>query len=166
MSFFQKLSALAFDQIDVTFKSLKDGNVLVTVKPHNFSGDPAYDNLRPLKIEGTPEELDEDFVELIQKPAEQQRDKMAEAKSYIDEINEAEKKTKAKKELQEKVKKEITAAEKITSAEDYDLKKDGPKAIKKYEKALEIDPSNKDASKMISQIRKEINNASSSLFNQ
>lgn len=164
MQFFEQLNSLAFDQINIVIKSKENGDIMVTVKPHNFSNDEAYDNLRPLRIEGTPQEIEDDFVELIQKPLGVVHDKMKEAKEYDDHIKELELNTKAKKDIKEKLDKGLESAKKIVESEDFDIEKDAKKAINKYEKVLDIDKNNSTAKSAIEKLKADLSKKSSNLF--
>lgn len=165
MYLLKELSNIAFDQINIVIKSVKDSDdIIVTIKPHNFSGDEAFDNLKAISVTGDAVEIEENFVELIQKPAKMLKDNMQKASDYIKEVEQKSKETKAEKEKKEKAKKAIESAEKITKAEDFDVAKDGKKAIEKYEKALEIDNTNSTAKKGLEQLKKDLAKQSNTLF--
>lgn len=152
--FFSQLNELAFQQLNISVNKLKNGKFSLVVKPNNFSDDPAYDNLRPLTVSGTPEELDKEFINAIQKPLEVVNGLMLDAESYLKELKEAEKKTKAAEALKKKIDKAVTDAEKYQKDKfDAEKKSSVTTATKKWNEVLELDSENKKAKEALKDIQ-------------
>lgn len=154
--FFKVLSTFGFDQLTVTINMKNPKKFSVIVKPSNFSGDSAFDDIQPLLLSGTVEELDEGFFKAIGNPLQKVSGLMANAKSFIEEAEAKEKETKAKKAEQEELKKDLEKAKKFYEKDGFDLKKSGATALKKFDLILEKDPKNTEALEYKNKIEKAI----------
>jgi PRTRC genetic system protein E len=145
--FFSSLSKLGFQQLNLSVNRLEDDKLNVIVKPQNFSGDPAFDEIRPLNITGTAQELEEGFFEAVGRPLQKVAGMMTNAKTFLDDLAEQEKKTKAAEAKQKKVKDLVDKAKKYHDDKDFDPSKTVSfnTATKKWQAVLELDPENKDA---------------------
>lgn len=154
-NFFSKLSSFGFQQLNLTINNIGEGKLNIIVKPVNFSGDPAFDKIPSLVLNGTIEELDKGFFEAISEPLVKTEEAMSNAKSFMDELAKQEKETKAKKAIADKVKKAVDEAKKITG--DKDFKDDDTKSLdeglKAWGEVIEIDSEHKVATKTISELQ-------------
>ena len=156
IGFFSTLCTFGFQQLSIAINRIGDDKLNVIVKPQNFSGDPAYDTLKPLSLNGTIEEIDTGFFEAIGRPLEVVSGLMANAKSFIEEAADAEKKTKANKAIADKLKKDFESAKKFYEKDGFDIKKSAKTALNKFLKITEVDPKHKGANDCIEKINKEL----------
>lgn len=156
--FFDKLCGFGFQQLNFTLQRLDNDKITVVMNPKNFSGDPAYDELSPLTLTGTVEEMDAEFFKAITPVVEKRAGIMADAKKFIDELEAAEKKSKKEKAKKDEIKKLVEAAKKYHDVKDFDASNSSKKntAKKKWEAVLELDPENKDALDGLETLRKQI----------
>lgn len=159
--FFSSLVGLGFQQLNIGITKDESGSLVVIVKPVNFSGDKALDQLRPLTLQATPEELDEGFFEAITPVMETTKNVMLDAKQYLDDLLEKKKATETAKAKAEQVKKLVAAAEKYHSKEDYDVTKTGTRNTtkKKWDAVLELDPENKEGLAGLQKLREAMEGA-------
>lgn len=112
-------------------------DLVVTVLPKSTEvRDPAAEQLIPLNLKGSPQELDAGFIEAIRSPVTKATGLMTNMAEYEKSVEKAEKESKAEKDRQETVSKyikEAEAAEKAGKARD---------ALAAYAKALEMDKTN------------------------
>lgn len=166
-TFFKELHAMGLNSvnIEIFFDKTQENHCAVIVKPKTTSDDPALNNMPPLVMKGTVQEMDEKFFEVIRQPltsvaslfstAEQfmatvkeadknakhaKAEKEAADKAKKDEKEKAEKEAKAKK---EKFEKAVAALDAFQSSEGYEPKKDKEKTLKLIDAILEIEPEHK-----------------------
>jgi len=112
-------------------------NLTVTVLPRSGEvKDPAADCLIPLNLKGSPEELDAGFVEAISKPVQQSTALLRNMSAYEKSAEKAAQESKAEKDRQETMNKQIKDAEALEKA--GKLKE----ALAVYSKILESDKNN------------------------
>jgi PRTRC genetic system protein E len=128
---------------------LKDGDILrinimktgesmaVTVFPQSGEvKDPAAEQLIPLNLKGSPQELDEGFVNAITKPVLQSTALMTNMAEYEKSAEKAAAESKAEKDRQEAINKHVKEAEAFEKAGKH------REALTAYTKALELDKKN------------------------
>lgn len=152
-----------FEQLNISLNKFNNKEINVIVRVSNFSLDKAFDNLPPISIKATPEELDASFVSLIANPISQAASAMSSADEFIKALEAAKKKTKAKEETQKKIKDALEKANKFYQKEDFDLNKSGNTAIKKYNEVLSLDPDNIDAKSKIEEIENKLKESQNKL---
>jgi len=156
IGFFSILCGFGFQQLSIAINKIGDDKLNVIVKPQNFSGDPAYDTLKPLSLNGTIEEIDAGFFEAIGRPLEVVNGLMANAQSYIEDAKEQEKKTKANKAVADKLTKDFESAKKFYEKDDFDINKSAKTALNKFLKITAVDPKHKGANDCIKKINDEL----------
>ena len=115
----------------------KGKNLIVTVLPKSGEvKDPAAECLIPLNLKGSPEELDADFAEAISKPVLQSTTLLRNMSEYEKSAEKAAKESKAAKDRQDAISKNIKDAEILEKA--GKLKE----ALAVYSKVLESDKNN------------------------
>jgi PRTRC genetic system protein E len=156
MKFFQNLEQhLDGINLNIVVTKTKDG-LTVSVLPQLTCKDETKKNIVPLMCKGTAEQLDEQFITLIQKP-------LAEVSGFSSNLIEFEKAQEVAKE-----KSAITKAEKdkevklikkadtcITKAEGFIEKDDIKKAILQIEAALKFYPKHKKATELLEEVKEE-----------
>ncbi len=156
--FFGLLAELGFGQLNLSVTKLESNKFSVIVKPQNFSGDPALDEIRPMTLSGSPAELDEGFFAAISQPLQKVHGVMSNAQAVIADLEEKAKKTKAAEEEKKKVTKAVEKAKKHHDDKDFDAKSDASlkTAKKNWDAVLALDPGNKDAKAGLDKLEKQI----------
>jgi PRTRC genetic system protein E len=131
---FTEISRLLKEGEMLSLNIRKNGNTMVVVvlpKVENVK-DPAAEQLIPLNLKGTPEELDVGFIEAIQSPVEKSTSLMTNMAEYEKSAEKAAQESKAVKDRQEAVAKHVKEVE---AAENAGKTKE---ALAAYTKALEL----------------------------
>ncbi|GAB6010061.1 PRTRC system protein E [Dysgonomonas reticulitermitis] len=117
---------------------MKTGEALVvTVLPKSPEvKDPAAEQLIPLNLKGSPQELDAGFIEAIRSPVTKSTGLMTNMAEYEKSVGKAEQESKEVKDRQDTIDKHVREAE---TAEKAGKTKD---ALAAYAKALELDKTN------------------------
>lgn len=164
--FFANLNSFGFQQLNITINSIGNGKLNVILKPVNFSGDPAFDKIPSLVLNGTVEELDNEFFKAISLPLSKTEQAMSNAKAFMDELAAQEKETKAKKAAGDKIKAAVDKAKKVT--DDKEFKKDDVKSLdeglKVWNEVIELDSKNKVADKTIKELQEAKNKLTNTLL--
>lgn len=176
--FFKQMSTLIGKaDVNLTFRMNGDQmTILVTSK--NTSKDDVLDNIKPITITGTAEELDQDFFNVVTKPLSksaglitnavefekelsQKENETAAAKAKA-EADKKEKEAKAKAEQKEKEKRDKKFNELIERAKQFESEKNSKMAYTTYKKALQFT----DAPEEIQKKMNSIVAAQGSIFEQ
>ena len=117
---------------------MKTGETLVvTVLPKSGEvKDPAAEQLIPLNLKGSPEELDAGFIEAIRSPVMKSTGLMTNMAEYEKAAEKAEQESKAEKDRTDKIFKYIKEGEAAEKANKH------KEALSAYSKALELDKKN------------------------
>jgi PRTRC genetic system protein E len=117
---------------------LKTGETLVvTVLPQSGKvKDPAAEQLIPLNLKGSPEELDAGFIEAIQSPVQKSTGLMSNMAEYEKSVEKAAQESKVEKDRKEAIDKRVKEAETLEKAGK------AKEALAAYTKALELDQKN------------------------
>jgi len=116
----------------------KSGNEMVVVvlpRVENIN-DPAAEQLIPLNLKGTPEELDAGFIEAIKSPVEKSTALLTNLAEYEKSTEKAKQESKAEKDRQDAINKQVKEAEAFEKAGKF------REALNAYTKALESDKKN------------------------
>lgn len=143
MSFFKSISEV-IGSVDLQLNIKKKGDVIsVMVTPRGNIKDKAAENIAPLVLSGTPEELDEGFANAVKAPIQK-------VSGIISNIETFEKgaehlanenaaaKAQAEKEREEKELRKKRYAAAMRKAEEAERDEEWQKAIKAYSEALEV----------------------------
>jgi PRTRC genetic system protein E len=135
---FTEISNLLRDGEILRINIMKTGETLVvTVLPKSGEvKDPAAEQLIPLNLKGSPEELDAGFIEAIRSPVMKSTGLMTNMAEYEKSAEKATLESKAEKDRKDKIDKFVKEAE---AAEKADKHKD---ALSFYTKAFELDKKN------------------------
>src|SRR4051812_23289596 len=115
MNFFEQLSAIS-EGLDLTIRIKgKNGKLTLSVLPDGI------EKVQPLLLTGTPQELDEAFIEAIKQPLADTKTVLVNNESYQKELNELEKDK--KKKLDEKKKDQEKKAAKPAATATQSTKK-------------------------------------------
>jgi PRTRC genetic system protein E len=135
---FTEISNLLKDGEILRINIIKTGeSMVVTVLPQSKEvKDPAAEQLIPLNLKGSPQELDEGFVNAVSKPVLQSTTLMTNMAEYEKSAEKAAKESKAVKDRQEAINKHVKEAETFEKAGKF------REAATAYTKALELDKAN------------------------
>jgi PRTRC genetic system protein E len=135
---FTEISNLLKDGEMLCVNIMRTGETLtVTVLPKSAEvKDPAAEQLIPLNLKGSPQELDEGFIEAIREPVLKSTGLMTNMAEYEKSAEKAAQESKAEKDRKDTIAKHIKDAE---TAEKADKHKE---ALSAYIKALELDKKN------------------------
>lgn len=152
--FFTTLARFGFKQLNLTLTLLDNGDLAVNVRPENFSGDSAYDEIKPMTVTGNPKDLDQEFFGVISRPLKMTHDKMSVAEKYIKELEKQEKETKAKKAIKDRADKAIKKAEEYQKSDKFKTTDNNAvqTAVKNWNDVLAIDSDNSKAKKAIADL--------------
>ena len=116
----------------------KSGNemiVIVLPRVENVK-DPAADQLIPLNLKGSPQELDEGFIEAIKSPVTKSTGLLTNMAEYEKSAEKAREESKAEKDRQETINKNVKDAEALEKAGKY------REALNAYTKVFDMDKKN------------------------
>jgi PRTRC genetic system protein E len=135
-TFFKELTELIGDsEITITIKQ-KDESLTVMVMPKHTTQDPALNQLKPVIISGTAQELDEYFLPTISEPLQKAIGLISNTTDYVKHLDAVASKTKQAKEKSELAKKE--ADEKKKKYDDLLLKADKAEKELNFSNAISI----------------------------
>jgi PRTRC genetic system protein E len=135
---FTEISKLLKEGEMLSLNIRKNGNTMIVVvlpKVENVE-DPAAEQLIPLNLKGTPEELDSGFIEAIRSPVEKSTGLMTNMAEYEKSAEKAAQESKAAKDRQDTVNRHIKDAEAFEKAGKF------REALVAYTKAGELDKKN------------------------
>ena len=140
--FFSQLAALGLTgNLNLCINLTADGTMVVSVLlQNNTCGDNARHQLKPLLLKGTPQQLDEDFINTISEPLQESSALMVNMESYLKGQEAAKKeaasqKDKEKKEAEERTAKKKTVDEAIKKVDELIKAKRYHEALGKLPKA-------------------------------
>lgn len=142
--FFSRLGQMKFEDLSLNVIKMNNGTLTVTAKPKNTSGDAALDSMRSLVFNGTPEDLDKGFFDGLITPLETFHGVVVNNKSFLEDLAEAEAKTKLAEVNKKNVESLVAKAQKYHDDKDFDASKtvSVSTATKKWNSVLELDPKN------------------------
>ena len=116
-NFFSNIASI--EDFNISFSiSNNNGTMTISVVPLEKSKDPTLQNLQPLSISGTPQELDASFFEVIKEPIQKTIGLITNANSYIEQKKVLEKQTQEAKDLKEKGQKIIKEIKSLMEVEE------------------------------------------------
>jgi PRTRC genetic system protein E len=135
---FTEISNLLKDGEILRINIMKTGEgMVITVLPQSKEvKDPAAEQLIPLNLKGSPQELDEGFIEAIRSPVQKSTGLMTNMAEYEKSAEKAAKESKAVKDRQDTISKHVKDAEAFEKAGKF------REAVTAYTKALELDKTN------------------------
>ncbi|GEM67590.1 hypothetical protein SMI01S_11960 [Sphingobacterium mizutaii NBRC 14946 = DSM 11724] len=142
-NFFTQLkSVIGQAELQINIKS-KGEELTVMINPKSTASDPALQNIQPLILSGTPEELDEGFIKGVSEPLGRVTGLMTNIEEFEKSASKADEESKVKKAAEEKLKKQQEAESKkindlIKKAEDLISGKKESQALDIFRQALAI----------------------------
>jgi len=124
--------------------------VIVLPRVENVK-DPAAEQLIPLNLKGTPEELDAGFIEAIKSPVEKSTGLMTNMAEYEKSTEKARQESKAEKDRQDAINKHVKDGETFEKAGKF------KEALNAYTKALELDKKNVKIQLKINSLKLKLN---------
>jgi len=157
---FTEISNLLNDGEMLCLNIMKTGeSLVVTVLPKSKEvKDPAAEQLIPLNLKGSPEELDSGFIEAIRSPVQKSTSLMSNMAEYEKSAEKAAEESKAEKDRKDTISKYVKEAE---TAEKASKSKE---AITAYTKALELNPNNLKIKQKISALKMKLNGGCLDIF--
>jgi len=157
---FTEISNLLNDGEMLCLNIMKTGeSLVVTVLPKSKEvKDPAAEQLIPLNLKGSPQELDSGFIEAIRSPVQKSMSLMSNMAEYEKSAEKASKESKAEKDRKDNTAKYIREAESAEKANKY------KEAIATYTKALELNPNNLKIKQKISTLKMKLNGGCLDIF--
>ena len=164
MNLFTELTKMLPDGVDLNLTIRKKGGqvtVSLMLKSQKVD-DPAKDKIQPLIVTGTPDELDNEFVDAIKSPLSKSTGLLGNMAQYEKSVKEAEANSKAEKEKKEKQKKEIEARQKkekklLEKANEQENEEDYRGAVKTLTAALEVTSDTKKIQTRITELKGKLN---------
>ena len=155
-NFFSKLLECNLKQITITIRYTDDGQVTVAILPKSNTKDKGFKQLIPLTFTDSVEEMDNSFLEDIQKPLLQASKLIDNMEAFQAQLEEAERNSDMKKKEKESLKKKTEDLKQMVSKEGFELdEKTIPKVRGKIEEILKIDSKNKLANDWNTKIKKQ-----------
>lgn len=103
-NFFKKIKELGMEQVVLEIKQDKEGKMTVFLTPKIIAKDSAFEKLKPLHVTGTPEELDEQYFDVITQPLQALNGIVSNVKEFEAQVQEVNKNTEANKNKKDKIK--------------------------------------------------------------
>ena len=142
--------------------SIHEGEITIIIYPKPAINDPSVKAIPPLKLKGSPLELDEKFIDSLTTPLDEIKQFTIELDKWKESFEKAKKTSEMEAQLKKKrAENEQAADKKISKAEEYLKTKEWEKAIRYAQEATVIAPEYDKALKMLARAKKE-----SGLFSQ
>jgi PRTRC genetic system protein E len=155
MSLFKELEKLVDGQDLSLHISKKEENLIVTILPKPKVKDEAKDNLIPIVLKGTAEELDNHMKGDVLNQLKETNESSINLSEFEKSKQKFDDENKAKKEIADKKKKEVEKKEKaLDKCDEYIKTKDFDKAEFLIEDLLKLDPKNKKGIKAKEELEK------------
>ena len=134
-------------------------SLVVTVLPKlKEVKDPAAEQLIPLNLKGSPEELDSGFIEAIRSPVQKSINLMSNMAEYEKSAEKAAEESRAEKDRKDAIAKHIKDGETAEKANKY------KEAVNAYAKALELDTNNSNIRQKISALKTKLSGGCLDIF--
>jgi len=151
-NFFSTLQQTGIGQCALSI-SFDGETISLSLLPKTNATDKAFDTLKPITLKGTIEELDKHFFEIVQRPMEQAQGIIANTESFERNLKETQSKTAHAKQKKESVKKKSDELKALLKATDFNPMTDHEKATSLAETILTTQPDNKEALKVLADMK-------------
>ena len=150
---FTEISNLLKEGEMLSLNIRKSGNEMIVIVLPRVEDvkDPAADRLIPLNLKGSPQELDEGFIEAIKSPVTKSTGLLTNMVEYEKSAEKAREESKAEKDRQDAISKNVKDAEALEKAGKF------REALNAYTKALESDKKNVKIQLKISSLKLKLN---------
>jgi len=146
--FFTSLEKMGISQIGLSVTYDKN-LVSVSILPKSESNEKSLKKLKALTISLPVSEMDERFFEIINEPLEKTKVGFSNVQAYEKSLQEKLSKTESGKKQKEGITKDIKALQDFIGKNSFNPLKDHKTAIEMAEKILAVNPTQKDAKKVI-----------------
>lgn len=152
--FFSKLAKLPLSQMTLGISFSADNDkITLSVLPKVKVKDKVVNSLKPLNITGTPEELDREFFNVLVKPMENTNELFTNITTFEESVERAKNKSDYAKKEKEKITTKVNKLTQLLKSSEFDAAKDYEKAIKLANEILKIEATNKEALKVIQDMK-------------
>lgn len=132
-----------------------DGDTIsVSLLPKSQTKDKALQSLKPITISGSVSEVDNSFFEIVNTPLEKAQTLIHNTLLFEKNLKESESKTQAAKKKKESARKKSEDLKKLVKANDFNPMTDHEKANQLAKEVLSIDPQNKEALKVVADMKR------------
>ncbi len=150
--FFSSLQQTGIAQYGISILFDND-TVSVSLLPKSNAKDKALQSIRPITVRGTVQEVDERFFEILQKPLERTKALFDNTNTFEKNLKETEQRTQQAKKKKESTTKKASELKQLLKEKDFNPMSDHKKATDIANEILKIDFDNKDAQKVIKDMK-------------
>ena len=149
--FFTSLKKTGIRQLGLSI-SYDNDKVSVSILPKSGAKDKGLDNLKPLNLCASVEEMDNRFFEVIAAPLAQTKGVFDNVESYEASLKASAEKTEVAKKKKESISKRFKALQNLMNGKDFNALKDHEKAMGMAKEILAQSPEHKEAKKIVQQM--------------
>lgn len=149
-----KKTGIAQCALSITFH---DDMINLSLLPKSNAKDKALQSIKPITINGTVTEVDSQFFEIVSTPLEKAQTLIHNTALFEKNLKESESKTQAAKKKKESARKKSDDLKKLMKASDFNPMTDHEKASQLATEVLAIDPENKEALKVVADMKQYAN---------